>query len=191
MSPAVHILIFLLSPTFTIFAISMISNPSAKRVRLFSRPGKYVVPARSVNGQRQYDQWQSVTLIKKQRQKIRGTKPGSVAVNHGGLWIPRQQFESAPGYFLSQWFFHILKDLLSSGFCIHLSNQSREYAADEYGSECTGTAKTDRGYFEIFYTVKISDVSTQQNSCRPTHKCCYCRRKTRSRRQEVNLQEVR
>ena len=59
------------------------------------------MPAGSVNGQRQYDEWQSVTLIKQQRQKIRGIKPGSVAVNHGGLWIPRQQFESAPGYFFS------------------------------------------------------------------------------------------
>ena len=33
---------------------------------------------------------------------ILSEQPGSVAVNHAGLWIPRQQFESAPGYtFLS------------------------------------------------------------------------------------------
>jgi hypothetical protein len=31
---------------------------------------------------------------------ILGIQPGSVAVNHAGLWIPRQQFESAPGYLL-------------------------------------------------------------------------------------------
>jgi hypothetical protein len=34
-----------------------------------------------------------------------GQQPGSVAVNHGGLWIPRQQFESAPGYFFLEPFF--------------------------------------------------------------------------------------
>jgi hypothetical protein len=47
-----------------------------------------------------------------------------------------------------------------SGCCIRLCNQGREHAADENRSESTGTAKTDRFYFEIFNTVKIGNVST-------------------------------
>ena len=39
----------------------------------------------------------SVTLMSGQEEEMR-EQPGSVAVNHAGLWIPRQQFESAPGY---------------------------------------------------------------------------------------------
>jgi hypothetical protein len=46
-----------------------------------------------------------VTLIIVQEQQNKAQQPGSVAVNHGGLWIPRQQFESAPGYVLFVTFF--------------------------------------------------------------------------------------
>lgn len=46
-----------------------------------------------------------VTLIIVQEQQNKAKQPGSVAVNHGGLWIPRQQFESAPGYSLFVTFF--------------------------------------------------------------------------------------
>ena len=106
---------------------------------------------------------QSVTLIKQQRQKIRGTKPGSVAVNHGGLWIPRQQFESAPGYFFSWVFLISLTDLSGCSDACSYAIKRGQDATDENSSERAGTANTDLRNFKIPDTEKIGDVSTQQN----------------------------
>lgn len=49
----------------------------------------------------------SVRFINHQESHIMAQQSGSVAVNHGGLWIPRQQFESAPDYFSFQILFRI------------------------------------------------------------------------------------
>jgi hypothetical protein len=40
----------------------------------------------------------TLKLLRRKRVLMAGLKPGGVAVKHRGLWSPRREFESLPGY---------------------------------------------------------------------------------------------